>query len=120
MDRNILRVFFATVAIVIFVWVIKTSVYKGRGFDADLASVRGVDVVNLAWEKFEELKNEGKDVSNGPCLTNELTPDWVADLVHVPREAIDNLPENQCSAFREGKAHHFVELDLKGSLVRAI
>lgn len=58
------------------------------------------------------------DLTNGPCLSNDLMPGWVLDIVHSPREKIDDLPQNQCSAYLEGRARHFVELDLNGNLVR--
>jgi hypothetical protein len=56
----------------------------------------------------------GKILSNGPCLLNTIqdVKDWVCDVAHNPRQIIDDSPNNQCSAFREGKAHHFVEVDL--------
>ena len=60
----------------------------------------------------------GADFSSGPCLSNALLPGWVADLVHSPRMVIDDLPENQCSAYLEGSAQHFVELDSSGNLIR--
>jgi len=62
----------------------------------------------------------GKDLSNGPCLLNPITelPDWVCDVAHSPRIIeIDNKPENQCSSFREGMAHHFVEVDSNCELI---
>ena len=61
----------------------------------------------------------GEDLSNGPCLSNKVVPDWVADIAHNPRQAIDDLPENQCSAYRDGTARHFVELDPEGNLIKA-
>jgi len=70
-------------------------------------------------ELYRIKKAEGVDFSNGPCLSNQIISDWVADIAHQPRKTIDNRPENQCPAFREGKAHHFVELDLEGNLIRA-
>lgn len=54
---------------------------------------------------------EARDLSDGPCLSNEAIEDWVCDIAHSPRQDIDNLPENQCSAFRDKTANHFVELD---------
>ncbi len=75
--------------------------------------------VALAQELYEQKKKEGMNFENGPCLANDLMPDWVADIAHYPREKADDLPENQCSAFREGKAHHFVELDPEGNLIKA-
>ncbi len=63
-----------------------------------------------------------QNLSSGPCLLNpvETASDWVCDVAHNPRHAIDDLPENQCGAFREGEAHHFVELDENCGLIRAI
>jgi len=78
---------------------------------------------NLAIAKAKELWRPkfqaGEDLSAGPCLTNEAIPDWVADIAHNPRQEVDDLPENQCSAYREGTMHHFVELDPNGNLIRA-
>ncbi|MFH1752036.1 MAG: hypothetical protein ABH821_03820 [archaeon] len=53
----------------------------------------------------------GRDLSMGPCLSNEVIPDWVCDIAHNPRQDVDNLPENQCTAFREKLASHFIELN---------
>ena len=46
-------------------------------------------------------------------------PGWVVDIAHSPRLSIDDLPENQCPAYLQGSAQHFVELDPKGNLIRA-
>lgn len=73
--------------------------------------------VNQAQYIFK-IKEEGEDFQNGPCLSNDLLPNWVADIAHVPRLAIDDLPENQCSAYLEGRAKHFVELSTEGQLIR--
>lgn len=58
-----------------------------------------------------------------PCLSDNNPEwnisDWVCDVAHSPRQAIDDLPENQCAAFREGRAHHFVEVDPKCEFIRA-
>lgn len=78
---------------------------SGTGGEAGYATA----CVNLCMEKLAEGTNFG----SGPCIGNPLQeyPDWVCDVAHSPREAADNLPENQCPAFREGKAKHFVEVD---------
>lgn len=75
--------------------------------------------VNQARYIYNLRQKDGVDFSNGPCLTDALMPGWVLDLVHNPREAIDDLSENQCRSFLEGSAKHFVELDLNGNFVRA-
>lgn len=63
-------------------------------------------------------------LKNGPCLSI-IKPDWnindwVCDVAHSPRQDVDNLPENQCSAYREGTAKHFVEVDPNCNLIRAV
>jgi hypothetical protein len=73
--------------------------------------------VDIAQQLFRQKKADGVSMSRGPCL-GEIMPDWVADVVHNPRQPIDEDPDNQCSAYRNGKAHHFVELDTDGNVVR--
>lgn len=75
--------------------------------------------VNQAKLLYNSEKQRGRDFSNGPCLSNALMPGWVVDIAHNPRQEIDNLVENQCAAFVEGSAQHFVELDINGNLIRA-
>lgn len=90
----------------------KTPVYKkGASGTYDTA-------VSGAMSLYKSMVLSGVDMSKGPCLTNDLMPGWVVDIVHSPREEIDNLPENQCQAYLEGRAEHFVELDTNGNLVR--
>lgn len=75
--------------------------------------------VNKARNIYNEMKDRGVDFSQGPCLSNALHPGWVLDIVHSPRDPMDDLVENQCPAYREGRAKHFVELDTEGNLIRA-
>lgn len=66
----------------------------------------------------------GEDLSNGPCLSDDNPEwdieDWVCDVAHNPREPVDNLPENQCQDFREGKAKHFVEVNPNCEFIKAV
>ena len=75
--------------------------------------------IRMAKQLFEQKKTEGMDFSNGPCLSEEIIPDWCVDVAHHPRQAIDNQPQNQCRSYRDGRVHHFVELDPQGNLIRA-
>lgn len=75
--------------------------------------------VNQAKFLYHQRQESSEDFSNGPCLSNALMPGWVVDIAHQPRLPIDDLPENQCAAYREGRAAHFVELDTEGNLIRA-
>jgi len=78
--------------------------------------------IEAAREAYAQATDDGRDLTTGPCLANPLDEpyeDWVADVVHQPRQASDDEPGNQCSAYRDGKASHFVELDEYGHLVTA-
>jgi hypothetical protein len=77
-----------------------------------------LEIVVQAQNIFEKKKEEGWDFLNGPCLSNNLLGEWVVDVAHNPREAIDDLPENQCTAFITGQVNHFIELDSEGKLIR--
>lgn len=80
--------------------------------DSKLAVLRAKDVWKLA-------VNQGQDLSNGPCLDNALISGWVLDIAHNPRQEVDDKPENQCPAYVNGTAKHFVELDPQGNFIRA-
>lgn len=78
------------------------------------------EAVHRAKELFRQKQTEGMDLSNGPCLSEEIIQDWCVDVAHNPRQPVDNLPENQCRSYREGRVHHFVELDPQGNVIRAV
>ena len=62
-------------------------------------------------ELCRNSKAAGLDLSEGPCLSNAVVRDWVCDIAHNPRQAVDNMPANQCEYFLKQEAHHFIELD---------
>ena len=70
---------------------------------------------------FDAAEAKGMDLTDGPCIAEQLPdlPDWVADVAHDPRTDVDDEAENQCDRYREGEAHHFVELTPDGELIRA-
>lgn len=70
-------------------------------------------------------KAQDINLAPGPCLSDLFesqwnVPDWVCDVAHSPRQPVDNLPQNQCTAYREGKAHHFVEVDENCNVIRVV
>ena len=86
----------------------------------------GADVVEereraiaLAQDIYAQKKADGVDFSKGPCLAEKLVEGWAADIVHSPRQPVDDLPENQCQSYRAGKAFRLVELDPDGNVIRA-
>jgi hypothetical protein len=78
--------------------------------------VQKPDILLLARLKYIDAMNKKVDLSSGPCL-GKLKNDWVLDIVHLPRESVDNLTENQCEDYLLGRVHHFVEMTSKGEVV---
>lgn len=74
-------------------------------------------LITKAQQMYNKTKSSGQDLSNGPCL-GSINDDWVVDIVHNPRTDVDNLNQNQCTDFLAGTAHHFIELDLNGNIIR--
>ena len=80
-------------------------------------SVNQDEALKNALNLFNQKKTEGVDFSNGPCL-GQVAPDWVLDIAHNPRQPADDKVENQCKDFKEGRAHHFIELDPNGNIIK--
>ena len=81
--------------------------------------------IDIAKERCTEqcikAQGLGRDLSEGPCLSNEIVEGWVCDVVHSPRVSlIDDKAQNQCSAYSEHKATHFVEVSPLCKIVRAV
>jgi hypothetical protein len=77
--------------------------------------------VTEAKAAFQKAQSRGQDLSSGPCIAERLPglSDWAADIAHDPRQGADDQPANQCSSYRAGQTHHFVELTPDGQLIRA-
>jgi hypothetical protein len=95
------------------------------GGDDESTSASGLTdaqrAVPEAMTAYVEARNAGTDLSDGPCIAEQLPglDDWVADVAHDPREDVDDDPANQCERYRNGEASHFVELTPQGRLIRA-
>lgn len=99
---------------VIAVLIAAVAVYLISGIrsDAERAKIACIELCKVELAK-------GRNLSAGPCLSNQIIEDWVCDVAHKPRIEIDNLPENQCEAYRNRTAHHFVEIDPNCNFIRA-
>jgi len=67
----------------------------------------------------DTLLADGVNFDVGPCLSNSIAPDWVCDVAHSPRQAVDDDPANQCASFRSGQVGHFVEVDGNCNVIQA-
>lgn len=118
-SRTVLLIATLTVILVVsFVTILPTlgsdrgKTYKPGVLAENDRAVRQAQLV------FQRYKDGEMDLSAGPCISNDLLPGWVADVVHNPRQPIDDQIEHQCQAYIEGRAQHYVELDMEGSVVR--
>lgn len=113
----------AVVVVLVAIWAIALIVGSGgRGSGEEVAELTQKDIdaiVQHGQVALTEKINAGEDISNGPCLDNaETYENWVIDIAHDPREPVDDEPGNQCSAYRSGKAEHFVELSTFGDIIQ--
>lgn len=94
-------------------------------------AVTGIDTIekggtaskDLAIARCKELYRQkfalGEDMSAEPCLSENIVTGWVCYVVHSSRTTEDDNPANQCEAYRDGRASHYVELDSSGQLIEA-
>lgn len=75
------------------------------------------NIINCAFGLYDEKRNQGIQFSS-QCLGS--CEDYAVDIVHVPRTDEDNLIENQCLDYREGKVSKFIELDENKEIVRIV
>lgn len=113
------KILLFTIALVVIILTGFATLFLNRGEQKAIPKSEIDTAVNQAKFLYSQRKEMGEDFSNGPCLSNALMPGWVVDIAHSPRLSADDLPENQCPSYIEGKAQHFVELDLDGNLIRA-
>ena len=89
----------------------------GDPLNTPVAALQQQEALNCAIDLYHS-KIEEIPYSNisSQCLGN--CEDYAVDIVHVPRNPEDNLPENQCEDFRAGRVSHFIEMDKLGNIVR--
>jgi hypothetical protein len=92
------------------------GIYVEHGAPAETPSEvteqqQAIDCANEVYKKAKELA-----VLDSQCLGTCVG--YAIDIVHVPRIASDNLAENQCADYKDGKVSHFIELDKDGNVVR--
>ena len=111
---RVLPLIIAFTLVILFIFVLVRLASSG----ADVVEERE-RAIALAQDLYAQKKADGVDFSKGPCLSENLVEGWVADIVHTPRQPVDDLPENQCQSYRAGKAFRMVELDPDGNVIRA-
>lgn len=97
----------------------ETGEYVEHGAPAEIPDYvqEQQEAISCAFELYQEKKQEGMQFSS-QCLG--VCGNYAIDVVHVPRTEEDNLVENQCQDYREGKVEHFIELDAEGNIFRIV
>ena len=91
----------------------------GNPLNTPVAALQQQEAITCALELYNSKLDE-IPYSNISSQCLGTCEDYAVDIVHVPRIVEDNLPENQCSDFREGKVSHFIELDKNGNIIRIV
>lgn len=115
MPKNLILLLFLTAVLLTAYFTLSIN----AGLPKSLSKSEVETAINQANHLYRQEKAKGRDFSNGPCLSDALLPDWVVDIAHNPRLPIDDLVQNQCPGYSQGRAKHFVELDVDGNLIRA-
>lgn len=96
------------------------GVYVKHGYPSETPDyvLEQQELINCSNYLFGKLAI-GSDVRiNSQCLGT--CGNYAVDIVHAPRIEEDNLIENQCEDYRNGKVSHFIELDNTGEIVRIV
>ena len=100
------------VTFAVFYWIIYPSIFSAKIDDSTRARYACILLCKT-------YRNNGTDLSKGPCLSENIIPDWVCDVAHSPRQAVDNMKENQCPEYGRS-AHHLVEVTPDCELIRTV
>jgi len=127
MKKSIIWVILILVFVVVILAVLRFSLNGGE--DTWIKDSRGVYVkhgnpsstpdyvtaqqqaVNCAFTLYGNASASGIDF-NSQCLGT--CESYAVDIVHTPRTTEDDVPENQCSDYLNGKLNHFIELNSIG------
>lgn len=66
---------------------------------------------------FDTLKEQGLELEDGPCISEEIISGWSVDISHLPQRTIDLLPENQCQNYLDGTTQNLILLDQNGVVI---
>jgi len=110
-----MRTSFALIIILILISLVFISSCKKINEENETKS----KLVGECIQACNEAISNGQNLSDGPCLLDPMSNNhWVCDISHKPRLNIDNKKENQCNAWNNHTADHFIELTPKCELIK--
>lgn len=74
-----------------------------------------IDALELYSRKSQEINFSSQCIG---VVGSEIK--YAVDIIHVPRNAQDDLPENQCDDYKAGRVNHFIELDKEGNIIKVV
>ncbi len=74
------------------------------------------DALRRAKKLYTDKKTARTDFEQSPCLSENMGDGYALDIVHNPREQIDD--QIVCSEFQQGKVRHIVEMTPDGNILR--
>lgn len=110
--RTIFFILISALAVIVIVLILTAKTQPNN--PAPIAD--NLDISKKAVEMYQKAKEQGVNLSNGPCLG--VIDGYAVDIAHLPREKVDDLPENQCPDYNNGKLKHFIELTPLGTIIR--
>lgn len=92
----------------------------GMGTSPEVNKNETIDARSICESACRDALSKGQNLSAGPCLLDPILiyKNWVCDVAHEPREPVDDLRENQCNAWHNGTANHFVEVTPECKFIR--
>jgi hypothetical protein len=116
------------ILLILIIFICGCTLFQSQPEENESISLTSDVVISSCESLCRSALNSGEYLESGPCLSdaksnwepNWNVNNWVCDIAHYPRQPIDNLQENQCQGFKEGKAQHFVELYPNCTLIRAV
>lgn len=94
-----------------------TGEYAEHGVPSNIPDyvIEQTNAISCALNLYKEKKAENM-IFDSQCLGT--CDKFAVDIVHVPRNTDDDIKENQCLDYVDGKVSNFIELDQEGSIFR--
>lgn len=88
---------------------------KGNPAETPKEVLTQQEAIKIALQLYEKEKSSGNPLGS-QCLGTAYG--YAIDLVHDPRTEEDELTENQCKDYYEGRVYKFIEINTEGDIVR--
>jgi hypothetical protein len=88
------------------------SIFKGS---SKIESVQAA-AIRTSKKIYSDKKAQNTDFEKSPCLSEDMGNGYALDIVHNPREQIDD--QTYCIGFQQRTVAHIVEMTPEGNILR--